>query len=68
MLENSDLLHANEARVAAAAGVVVEALGLCTGEAFEWVMDASGLTGIPLLELADLVVCKAARDALPLTI
>lgn len=66
MLEHSEVLRDNEAQVAAAAGVVMEALGLCAGGAFEWIMEASSLTGIPLHELADRVVHEAARRALQL--
>jgi AmiR/NasT family two-component response regulator len=63
MVEPRDSLCANEARVAAAAGVIMEALGLSAGRAFEWIMDGSSLTGIPLLDLADLVVREAERKA-----
>jgi hypothetical protein len=61
MLEPRDTIHVNEARVAAAAGVVMEQLGLSAGPAFEWIMTGSSLTGIPVLELADLVVLEATR-------
>lgn len=57
-------LHLNEARLAAAAGVVMESLGLSAGEAFEWITDESGLTGIPVLEVADLVVRDATWEVL----
>ncbi|HEY2222970.1 hypothetical protein [Actinomycetospora sp.] len=63
MVEPREPLCANEARVAAAAGVVMEALGLSAGGAFEWIMDGSSLTGIPVLDLADLVVREAGRSA-----
>jgi hypothetical protein len=61
MSQPRDSMHANEARVAAAAGVVMEQLGLPAGPAFEWIMNGSSLTGIPVLELADLVVLEATR-------
>ena len=61
MLEPRDHIHVNEARVAAAAGVVMEQLGLSAGPAFEWIMTGSRLTGIPVLELADLVVLEDVR-------
>ncbi|MCD2196260.1 ANTAR domain-containing protein [Actinomycetospora endophytica] len=61
MVDPPEPVLANEARVAAAAGVVMDALGLPAGRAFEWIMDGSSLTGIPVLELADLVVLEAGR-------
>jgi AmiR/NasT family two-component response regulator len=64
MVERPDLLRANEARVAAAAGVVMDSLGLSAGEAFEWIMNEAVLGGIPVLDLADLVVHDAIREAL----
>jgi ANTAR domain len=55
------LLDADEARLAAAAGVVMESLGLPAPEAFAWITEVSGLTGIDLTDLADLVVLEATR-------
>jgi AmiR/NasT family two-component response regulator len=58
------LLEADEARLAAAAGVVMDSLGLEAPEAFTWITEASGLTGISDVDLADLVVLEAARAGL----
>jgi hypothetical protein len=58
-------LDATTARLAAAAGVVMEALGLAAREAFDWLDDTSLLTGIPPADLADLVMRAAARDRTP---
>jgi hypothetical protein len=58
------LLDADEAQLAAAAGVVMDALGLDAPEAFAWIADASDLTGIASVDLADLVVLEAARAGL----
>jgi hypothetical protein len=62
MIEADHLHGVDGARLAAAAGVVVDAFGLCVSEAFEWVMDLSTLTGIPVPEIADLVVLAAVHD------
>jgi hypothetical protein len=65
MIEPQNPLHdAKETRLAAAAGVVMESLDLSAPDAFEWIMDASHLTGIPVFELADLVFLEGARRAL----
>lgn len=58
------LLEADEARLAAAAGVVMDSLGVEAPEAFTWITEASGLTGISDVDLADLVVLEAARAGL----
>jgi hypothetical protein len=58
-------LDATTARLAAAAGVVMESLGLAACEAFDWLDDTSVLTGIPAADLADLVMRAAARDRSP---
>jgi hypothetical protein len=60
----AERLHVDEARLAAAAGVVMESLGLTAGEAFEWITEESGLTGIPVLEVADLVVRDETWDVM----
>ncbi|MCD2197561.1 hypothetical protein LQ327_29745 [Actinomycetospora endophytica] len=58
------LLDADEARLAAAAGIVMDSLGLGAPEAFAWITDVAVLTGIAGLDLADLVVLEAAREGL----
>lgn len=57
-------MHVDEARLAAAAGVVMDCLGLSAGEPFEWLADESSLTGIPVLEIVDLVVHDATWDVM----
>jgi hypothetical protein len=61
MIEPDQLHGLDGARLAAAAGVVIEAIGLGVPEAFEWRMDVAGLSGIPVCELADLVVLAAVQ-------
>ena len=42
MIEPDQLHGLDGARLAAAAGVVIEAIGLGVPEAFEWLMDVGG--------------------------
>ena len=57
--------EANEARLAAAAGVLMESLGVCAVEAFDWLAEESELSDTAILDLADLVFLDAARAQLP---
>lgn len=59
------VLELDEARLATAAGVIMEWHGLTAIEAFGWLEDQASITGIPVLDLADLIVhdaieCEAA--------
>ncbi len=55
-------LRADEAELAAAAGVLVESLGLTAVEAFAWIADESVTSRLPVTDVADLLVSDAARD------
>jgi hypothetical protein len=62
MIEPEQLRGVDGARLAAAAGVVTDAIGVDVPEAFEWLMDVAGLSRIPICELADLVVLAAVQS------